>query len=478
MKLSPSIAFHKTWLHGNSFEFLNLRHDFKEKIDWEFAQYGKLWTYNLNYFEFLNQPGFPKEKAWELMLDYIANYQALKTGFEPFPCSLRLISWIKYLESNQIHDSKINDFLYTSANNLTQDLEYHLLGNHLLENGFALYFAAGWFGEAKFLKPAEKILSAELNEQIMEDGAHFERSPMYHSLMLFRLLDCINLAQQNQGFSGAGLLPFFLEKAGRMLGWLQAMAWQDGSLPLLNDSANGIAPSPDALFGYASQLGVAPIKTNLKDSGYRKLAGPQYELLLDIGEVGPDYIPGHAHSDTLGFLMQVAQQPFIVDTGISTYEKNQVRQWERSTAAHNTVQLNDWEQSEIWGGFRVGDRARPQVLEDTPHEISASHDGFARRGGQHRRTWKMEADRVCVTDTVQSPAGTQAKAFFHFDPSIEILASNDPKTINTSLWRLTFDGAERILVEDFQCAGNYNQCVPSKKLTVYFQTQLQTIIQK
>ena len=38
---------------NNSFSFLNISHFFTEEIDWNHDQFGKLWTYNLNYFDYL-----------------------------------------------------------------------------------------------------------------------------------------------------------------------------------------------------------------------------------------------------------------------------------------------------------------------------------------------------------------------------------------------------------------------------------------
>ena len=65
------------------------------------------------------------------------------------------------------------------------NIEYHILGNHLLENGFSLFFGAYYFQDEKFYVKAKKILTDELDEQILEDGAHFELSSMYHQIMLF-----------------------------------------------------------------------------------------------------------------------------------------------------------------------------------------------------------------------------------------------------------------------------------------------------
>jgi uncharacterized heparinase superfamily protein len=301
---------------------------------------------------------------------------------------------------------------------------------------------------------------------------------MYHALMLYRLMDCINLAQANPICIGTDLLTVFKEKANAMLGWLHEIAWQDGSTAHINDSANDIAPALHSLDLYALRLGIAISNNKLKESGYRKYRAAQYELLADVGKIGPDYIPGHAHSDSLSFVMQVDAKPFIVDTGISTYEKNKTRQWERSTAAHNTIQLDDWEQSEVWGGFRVARRASTAILEENPDVLVASHDGYSRKGGQHQRIWKFSAESVKVEDNVVAPNGVQAKAYFHFSPDVTLESKENNSIVLTNLWCLKFEGANQIDIGEYQCAGQYNRTNLAKKLTVYFTNHLQTTISK
>jgi hypothetical protein len=39
----------------NTFTFLNRSISFSDGIDWDYMDNGKLWAYNLNYFDFLNQ---------------------------------------------------------------------------------------------------------------------------------------------------------------------------------------------------------------------------------------------------------------------------------------------------------------------------------------------------------------------------------------------------------------------------------------
>ena len=86
----------------NEFIFLNIRHNFSKSIDWNLNKYGKLWTYNLNYFDFLNQNKLNVDKGLDLILDYIKEDSSLIEGKEPYPISLRGINWIKFLSENNI----------------------------------------------------------------------------------------------------------------------------------------------------------------------------------------------------------------------------------------------------------------------------------------------------------------------------------------------------------------------------------------
>lgn len=348
--LFNSCQYYSTYKNGE-FNILNLSKKFDDKRDWNYSEYGKLWTYNLTYFEYLKE----KEDV-NLIYDFIENISNVKDGLEPFPTSLRGINWIKFLTKYEIKDKKIDDSLYAQYYILLDNLEYHLLGNHLLENGFSLLFGAYYFQDEILYKKAQEVLKKELDEQILDDGAHFELSPMYHQLMLFRVLDCINLVQNNN-WKNKELLEFFKNKASLMLGWLEQITFENGNIPLINDSANKIAPTSKELFIYAKNLKLRLKHPKLNESSYRKIKKENYECVVDVGEVGASYIPGHAHADTFNFELYINNKPFIVDTGLSTYNTGDKRDFERSTKAHNSVEVNETNSSEVWGGFRVANRA-------------------------------------------------------------------------------------------------------------------------
>jgi len=481
LKLKPSIASYPT-IDKETFTFLNLSHTFENGIDCNFSAYGKLWTYNLTYFDFLQQQGMTKERGMVLIYDFVEKMPTHQDALEPFPISLRGINWIKFLTYHQIRDEKIDDSLYAQYHILMDNLEYHLLGNHLLENGFSLLFGAYYFQDEKMYAKAAEILKAELQEQILEDGAHFELSPMYHQIMLFRVLDCLNLLQGNKRVNGKmgewedGLMALLKEKAGKMLDWLNIMTFEDGSIPLFNDSTNGIAPTTEQLNEYATHLTnhqPSTINHPLTKSGYRKITKEKYEMILDIGPVGPDYIPGHAHADTFNFELHIKpstihhppstihHQPFIVDTGLSTYETNTRRTEERSTAAHNTVEVMGMSSSEVWGGFRVAQRAYVTKTEEHEEKIVATHNGYEKKLGiLHTREWHFEEERIIIHDTLNKSTNAVARLHFHPDVTEEMI--NRHINIQNSKFK----------IQNYRHAPAFNTLYDALVLEIPFETSL------
>ena len=144
----------------------------------------------------------------------------------------------------------------------------------------------------------------------------------------------------------------------------------------------------------------------LPDTGLVRAAVGDWHLLADVGPPGPPSAPGHAHADTFGCLMHVDGIPLLVDTGTSTYEPGPVRRYERSTAAHSTVQVDGADSTEVWGVFRAARRARVSGLAARPDSsgftCEAVHDGFRRLPGRplHRRRWSLTEGGLRVDDLI------------------------------------------------------------------------------
>ena len=278
---------------------------------------------------------------------------------------------------------------------------------------------------------------------------------MYHALALEDMLDLCNVTT---AFADGlperwqGLQDDWRARVPGMCAWLRAMCHPDqkqktgskksgsdpdfpdfhpdGEIGFFNDAAIGIAPAPAELLRYAGALGfvdgaprTGPV-THLRDSGYVRVAQGPAIALLDVALVGPDYLPGHAHADTLSFELSVFGQRVLVNSGTSCYGTSAERLRQRGTAAHNTVVVDGQDSSEVWAGFRVARRARPRGLRVETRDgirVSCAHDGYRRLPGrpEHRREWTLSAGGLMVEDWVAG-GFERAEARFHVHPDVAV----------------------------------------------------------
>ncbi len=414
------------------------------EIGWDGAQREKLWRYNQHYFDDLNAVGAPERAEWHtaLIADWLAqNPPGCGTGWEPYPTSLRIVSWIKWARAGKSLSREAVQSLAIQARWLSRRLEYHLLGNHLFSNAKALIFAGLFFEGAEaehWLETGLAILTREIPEQILADGGHFERSPMYHALALEDLLDLLNMANCYEMALTPKRKPEadrWRERINTMRGWLHAMSHPDGGISFFNDAAFGIAPENAELDAYAERLGFKavdhlPPTQWLSASGYARFSCGPAVALLDMAAVGPDYLPGHAHADTLSFELSLFGERILVNSGTSCYGDSDERLRQRGTAAHNTVVIAGQDSSEVWGGFRVARRAR---LRDVTVSLSgapmaqATHDGYRRLPGAplHRRCWRMDDGSLSVSDHV-GHCDLPAESRFHVHPNVRLVPESDP----------------------------------------------------
>jgi uncharacterized heparinase superfamily protein len=424
-------------LGPEDFRFLNAEGKCVGADGWQAAAVPKLWLYNLHYFDDLNSKGAATRSAWHeaLLRRWIAeNPPGEGVGWESYPLSRRLVNWVKWAAAGHSLPPESEASLAVQARWLMGSLEYHLLGNHLLANAKALVFAGLYFqgteAEGWFRKGC-RIMQREMREQVLEDGGHFELSPMYHATVLEDLLDVANLCAAH----GMDVSISLLDAIARMRRWLQVMQHPDGRISFFNDAAFSIAPLPADLEAYAERLGLPGLQAEsgplvtLRNSGYvRAEAGPAC-LICDCAPIGPDYLPGHAHADTLSFEMSLYGQRVFVNSGTSRYGIDAERQRQRGTAAHNAVTIDGQDSSEVWAGFRVARRARAALELATAGEsivIQARHDGYRRLPGRnvHRRRWVLEQGSLRIEDSIRGPF-TDATAYFHLHPEIRITELED-----------------------------------------------------
>lgn len=471
---------------AGDFIFLNHNDCLPQKGGWQTIGNSALWRYNLHYFDDLTARNYEERIKWHraLINRWIGeNIPGDGIGWDSYPTSLRIVNWIKYAFAGNSMDSDWIRSLAIQSRWLRKRLEWHLLGNHLLTNAKALCFAGCFFQgkEAQeWLKQGLDLLGDQLSEQILDDGGHFELSPMYHNIILEDVLDLINLSlaypeqipveYQNQ-----------LQKCSRMMfRWMGFMGHPDGESAFFNDATKEIAAPPQELKEYAVHLGlessdsIEKHQVYLEPSGYfRWVRGPAV-LIGDVGQIGPDYIPGHGHADTLSFELSIGAQRILVNPGTSLYEDSPERLRQRGTGAHNTVEVDGENSSEVWKSFRVARRAKPfdfriKKRGEEWRELECSHDGYKRLKGRniHCRSWQLEEGRLVVRDKIQGPF-MSAVARFHLHPAIKV-TGNSLLLPNGMNIKFAGEGGEFQIVESMW-HPEFGKSIPSHCIELHLNT--------
>lgn len=458
---------------GLKFTLLNRSKEFRDDINWNFNGFGVLWNVMLNSFEYLNTENISAEEGTQTLHSFIKKANKNKSLFDSHCISQRIINSIKFSSRFKIHDKVINEFIYCQCLYLKKNPEFHLRNNHLLDNGFALLFASLYFNEYSFFDFSERLLYNNIPKQILHDGAHFELCPMYHLLVLHRMLDSTYLLEKSN-FPSERLRTRLKTYTPKMLGWVQQMQLTNGSLPAFNDSAEGYGPNVSAIMRLASKLKTDAVITHLKESGFRKLKNRNFELVVDVNGLTPSEAPGHSHADTFHFILNVFGDPFIIDTGVSTFSLGKERAYERSTMAHNTVAIGNLNQSEIYDSFRVGRRAKVIHLKEKNNEIEGTHNGYAHRGILHSRKISLTNDYIEITDSIKSKKPVTCKAFFHIDKKSGLVKKD--YIFISRFTNIEFSNHTSVTLKDGWHAPSFGVRSPCIVICTNFQNELVTRI--
>lgn len=414
------------------FRFLNEERSLGEStIDWKQAEADQLWRYHLHYFEWVWAFAAHPDRAWARHA--FARLWRSWTGsttfgrwdaWSPYVVSLR--SWAlcgayRPLVADGPHEAEYLDHLSLSGGFVRANLEFDVGGNHLVKNLKAMVGLGVFLDDDRLVRLASRHLDRQIAVQVLADGGHFELSPSYHCQVLGDLIDIAALLEAAgrppvEGLSGA---------VEAMRRWLGVMLMPDGEVPMFNDCTfvgehrlKLLEPEPPP----RRRLVV------LQPSGYVVMRpDDRLHLVADVGPPCPPQLPAHAHADCLSFELAVDGQRVIVNSGTSTYQPGPRRTYERSTRAHNTVEIDGQDQTEVWGTFRAARRATPTLErandDELTIEVVASHDGYRRLPGRpvHRRTWRVAAGSVEIVDDVTGAGVHRVASSIHVAPPTAVV---------------------------------------------------------
>lgn len=452
-------------------------------IDWNSSEKSDLYNYNLNYFNYIDYEDAFSEK---LILNWIdLNKNKFSINWDPYPISLRIVNWLKFLQTSNITNKKILDSIKQQSLYLKNNLELDVLANHYLANLKALTFYACYFDDSKIKNEVTILLEQEIRKQFLKDGEHYELSPMYHNIAVLDLLDIYNLLRSDKKLSFFNSdLPRLITKA---IKFSENINHSPDEISFINDSCNGVAPEITFLKNYARVLDIEVeecANTYMKvfeQSGFCVIKDNDLKVVFAANSASPNYQVGHTHADTLSIEISFQGKKIFTNSGISTYENNKKREYERSTFSKNTVTYGQNSSSFIIGSFRLGKRANITNIEsytsDDQYFITASHDGFSNFFKKiiHTRAIKVNKKEILIIDSFNDYKSNKISRF-HLHPDVKIHKDNSDLYIEHEYKKIFSLKNENLEIANYSYNNSFNNTADGKVIKRKMGHQLKTLI--
>jgi hypothetical protein len=376
----------------------------------------------------------------------------LRGFWTPYAISLRIITLCRYAGWIGELPDRLATFLYKNLLFLDQNIEWDVGGNHLLENGSALVVGGAAFPEHgyRFVARGLNVLGSAAETQFLEDGYHYERSPMYHLAVTTRVLTSLSVLRE----TGHDVPRWLRRVAARACAYLTYLRPPDGRIPLLNDSVLNEAERLDTVSEYARAVGI-----NVDDgvdgsdvpdeSDLYWLSGDGLRMLVDAGDSGPTKQLAHTHNDPGTVLVWRGGERLIVDTGTFDYQPGERRQTARCVGAHNTIQVGDTEPAAFGGRFHMSGAIKTTTTHVDSEEVTklvVTYRAGSTERYTHRRTCYEGPDWLLVWDQVNVNDQTEAEATSH---TSRLHAHPDVSIEGDSPFRFIHDSGPKLVVQPF-----------------------------
>ena len=432
------------------FKFLNKKLNFVKPFNWEVDGFERLWIFNLHYFDWARDllDSAIDNKCWDIRendMNYLidnwitSNKPGKNDGWHSYTTSLRIRNWIwLFIFCPELSTTKRIKSLWSQICWLRSHPESCHGGNHWIENLTALAQGSCHYEGAlskNIFEYALFNLKIELDKQILNDGGHEERTVSYHILILDRLVELSCVLELKFGKVPNWLIKY-IEK---MLSWADSVKLINGSFPSFNDCDNSEFKKSEKVISFAKGflnnylVDLDGLKgklleiiykkrkvfskkdkkinkdlniTDLPDTGWTILKpGKGWQLTFKCGLSSPPHLAAHGHSDLLSFNLYHMGKDIITETGTSSYKRGNYRDYERSSAAHNALQIGYKKNNKLifvepidtWSVFRAGKKAIPLKKNygylNNWLWVQGSHDGFRFLGCTHIRFIAITIDK-------------------------------------------------------------------------------------
>ena len=425
----------------------------------------------------------------------------------PMEISIRSYQWlITYYILEDIGEQKFRKDIIKSIIASTEYISKNLSGfssanNHLIIEAFivsVIGYACNEVYKQDWFEIGYNILKEEIPKQIYTDGVNKEQALHYQAFVIDSILQYNfilkkinkipiheNIIKNSLEFMGslkvnklnfdfgdsddAKIISFSLDKINyyKYLLILGSIYYKvkfiefENILPEVKFISNINKIEEMNLFDYE--------KVRLyKDGGYLIISNNNNVLLMDVGDLGFGSIAAHGHADALSIIYYHNNNPIFIDSGTYIYNVDIItRDYFRSTVAHNTLNYNGLNQSEIKGPFLWGKRAKVEVdnyyLENGSVILKASHDGYKPYIHQRELQYNLNSNILKIRDYFDNSANVN----FILDncTKVQRIKSNIIEIISGSSHlyvKSNFD----IEIEECIISKEFLQKIKSKKIVI------------
>jgi Heparinase II/III-like protein/Heparinase II/III N-terminus len=292
-------------------------------------------------------------------------------------------------------------------------------------------------------------LESEIGKQIYADGTPAEQSPTYGAFTAEWAMLCAYAGANSGLHFGEGLqtrLSVFSQ-------FIATVCDQSGNLPHLGDNDEGrvlnftlgevnyaqsIARQATDKEDLRALLFAAPTKqpklkdglTVFPDGGISVARGPNYHLTLDHGPLGYLTIAAHGHADALSIMLSINGTPILVDPGTYLYHSGGAwRDWFRGTRAHNTLSIDNENQSKISGAFNWSHKARAKLvshINGPMWSLVAQHNGYVSAfRATHQRSVAKAENGITIHDQLLGKSSAACEIVFQFAHNVDLVQNVD-----------------------------------------------------
>jgi hypothetical protein len=388
----------------------------------------------------------PPEKI-ALIVEWIDNTSVLRDSkWNGFNTSMRLINWMKILHSLPDHYQpepydweKIVISVILHLKIVSQNIENHVPGNHILIQYFSLWFVYKIFSEWKnsevYSNRNKNKLLKEIDKEFYKDGLHFEFSFHYHvQVTLFSLIWLYGSSDSSQQINT--LVKNKIEKAAIII---NDFLFPDDTIPMIGDNCytflNSSLQEDISLCNKLSNL-IFSVRNHVKKSDNNLVLTKSYaisqtgesKIIFDIGNIGYKSNPGHGHSDLLNILYFNKELLFI-DPGTNTYDNTKESLLQKKALSHNTLSIDGEDQAFLWGFFRwsfLPSHLRQSVKYDSNTILRGEFTGFKKRGEfKHIREVSLNEAGIILEDSVLGKGIHDIFINFILAPNITFVVEKD-----------------------------------------------------